>query len=207
MAVLLATATGQVNAVLDGNTSSPRVYGTVNDPLITPTEITNAILGADLYVRSLISETPNHPLLSALIGSTTVAHAALLPSRIGQIHGIKVDGKVPTPYPVNEIENERTNARGLTLIEKHYNISVTPIGEILAHNGSADATVYFIAPLTITSACQSPDQMLPAVVAFALAEITQKQGAKTEAAGYWQRRSEFFAAQIRSGAMQLPEAA
>lgn len=207
MAVLLATATGQVIAILDANTSGTRVYGTVNDPLITATEITNAILGADAYICSLIRETPNHPLLSSFRTTATVAHGGLLPARIGPILGIVVDSKIPTPYPVNEIENERTNARSLTLIEKHFNITLTPMGERLSHNGSADATVDYVAAFTLSGACQAPDQMLPAVVAGALAEIRQKQGAFTEAASYWQARWQAFITQIRSGARQLQEAA
>lgn len=207
MAVSLATATGQVIAVLDANTSSTRVYGTVNDPLITATEITNAILGADAYICNLIRETPGHPSLSAFRTTATVAHAGLLPARVGSILGIVVDGKIPIPYPANEIEAERTNARSLTLIEKHYAITLTAMGERLSHNGSADATVDYVAAFLLTSSCQAPDAYLPAVVAGALAEIRQKQGAFSEAAGYWQRRWEHFLSLIRGGAVQLPEAA
>lgn len=203
MAVLLATATGQVIAVLDANTSGTRVYGTVNDPLVTATEITNAILGADEYIYQTIIETPNHPLLSTLRANTTVAHAGLLPARVGPVLGITVDSKAPKWATVDEIENDRSNPNSLTLTKKFHIQSIVGMGERLFHNGSASASVDYVAPFALTSACQSPDPMLPAVVALALAEIRQKQGAYTEAAQYWQRRAEFFIAQIRGGAPRL----
>lgn len=203
MAVSITACRGQIIAVLDSNTSGTRVYGTNNDPLVTTTEIDNAILNADAHIVQMIYETPGHPLLSTFRTTASVASGGLLPARVGPILGIIVNSKVPTRYPAKEIEFERSNAQSLTLttVESVYDIE----GERLVHNGASSATIDYVPVFSVTSSCQAPDGYAPAVVAGALAEIRQKQGNFSQAAAYWQRRFEFFIAQIRGGSRQLGE--
>lgn len=198
MAVSITVCRSQIIAVLDSNTSGTRVYGTNNDPLVTTTEIDNAILNADAYVSQAIYETPGHPLLSSFRTTASVAHLGLLPARVGSILSLTVNGKIPTRYPAREIEYERANVQSLTLttVESLYDIE----GERLAHNGASGATVDYVPPFSVTSSCQSPDAYQPAVIAGALAEIRQKQGAFVQAAEYWAQRFQFFISQIRAGA-------
>jgi hypothetical protein len=197
MPILLATIRSDIYARLNAST----VYGTLDDAeRWTAGEVDSAILKADLAVIEAITQTPGHSSLSSLVQSTTVAHGALLPARVGPIVGVALSGKGAIKWPRNAIERERTNPQTLTLIEPHYGLQ----GNRLFHNNASAATVDYVPAPTLGAGPQSPDQYAQAITAGALAELFAKEGDKVGAASHYLQMFDMYLKLIKQSVMTLP---
>jgi len=104
--------------------------------------------------------------------STSVAHGANLPAHTGPIDAVIIGGKLATPAPLDQIENERDLlAQGVTSLTPHYNAD----GFVLAHNGSSNATVK---SCTVTRGVvlQGPDYTEGAIIRGVLSLIASPEG-------------------------------
>jgi hypothetical protein len=203
MAVSLTLAKALVVEALNESTKG-EAYGTISatKERFKSQEVTDAILAADARAVTAGLETPGWGHRRAFTTSGTVAHLGQVPDHVGPVMSVTVDGKgasVPgLPDPKAKIERDRANPQTLTLLERFFFIDDN---DVLFHSGTT-ATVYYCT-FTMTAACQSPDELLRAVVEGALAILFSKDGHKTGAATDAEQRFqlELRASGIGTGAM------
>lgn len=197
MAVTLATIASEVVAQMN---LAVTYTATPTDPRAYAQMVTDAVLNADGMVVEAILSNPSNGQRAAFIASTTVAHAGALPARIGPIDSVVIGGKGAVVWPIDEIENERTNRLSLTSINPHFAVE----GNTLFHNqGATAATVKYVA-FTKSSACQSPDEYGAAVLCGALMLMFSVEGEADSTAGMYGQQFQAMLQAIRAGQAPAP---
>lgn len=193
MSVSLTVAKKLVTNVLNENDVT--TYGTLTNPeRYVDGEVTDACLSADAAICRAIIETPGHGRRKDFLTSATVAHGAQIATHVGPVESIifAVTGgayagtRAGNPAGKDEIERDNRNPLALTLIEPAYYLE----GDTVYHNaaglvagGASSVTVTAAyCTFTLTSACQSSDEMERAVVLAAVALLIGKDGHHTAAA-------------------------
>lgn len=167
-----------------------------SDPRFYTTQIQDACNNADGLVVEAICSNRSHPRRQGFLTSSIVANGALVPSHIGPIEGVVIDGKGSEPWPVTEIENERLNPLSLISYNKHYWIDGS---NLFFHNGTS-ATVHYAAytrSLANPPVLQSPDEYTDVIVAGAMTMLATPEGEDAPFANHYQQQFLAMLAAIR----------
>lgn len=187
-----------VRSLLNASTD----YG-VNDDLKRhpDDELIDAIRFADEQVVGALLSVLNHPRRSDYLTAVPIIHGENIPSHIGAIGAVKVDGLSPQYLPSPEIEILRAaNTAGRLLYSGPY---FDVDGERLYYSGST-ATVDIARYNETGGTLQSPPEYDYAVVDLALAHLFAKEGSETPTAQHFGDLAMKALEWVRAGAEQIP---
>lgn len=133
--------------------------------------LSDAILAVDAQVCNAIMMNPTHGRRKDFLSVVTVAHGGSIPTHVGPPDSVLIGGKGATVASAEQIEKERELVALGVPVTPHFNLD----GNALLHNGASTASLG-ICTFTLTAACQSPDEMLGAVVRGTIAMVANVEG-------------------------------
>src|SRR5882672_8923245 len=153
--VLLSEAMAQVEARVLASIGTAN-YGVVTDPERWPTgELSDAVLDADGVVASWFLQKAGDGRRVPFLQIANLANGGTIPSHIGEIDSILLNGLMPIPSDPISIQRDRANFFGASVkyVPKFFIWGVT-----LIHNYSGNAVLTY-ADYTRTGACQCPSEL------------------------------------------------
>lgn len=199
MAASFSTVASLVNAELN---FAATYSSTPSDSRVYTQQIKDLINSTDGMVVEAICSNPTHPRRSGFLTSSTVAHAAAIPTHVGPIEAVIVDGAPAEWWDRGEIVNDISNVLSLTTIPKRYAIDGS---NRFYHNGTT-ATVHY-ATYTRSAAdppvLQSPDEYTELIVVGACRILATVEGEDPQAAAYWNQLWESGMSAIRESRAPL----
>lgn len=193
----------QQMAMATSYTSSPaantRLYGN---------GIRDAILAVDGQVCIAIITSSNNSRRRDFIQTAALADNAQLPSRIGPIGAVRINGLPATLASLDLVRRTKTNALSLP-VAPLYNI----FDNRIYHNAtsgnfsttSADVDYYSYTQDTSTFLCQAPSEYTSVVFAGAMALVASVDGDDVPQAGLYQAIFNSYMAMISGGAQVVPD--
>jgi hypothetical protein len=179
-------------------------YGTVTDPERWPTgEIQDAVIDADGVVCSWFLQKAGDGRRVGFLQTVTVANGGTIPSHIGEIESILLNGKMPIRSDPTTIQRDRDAAlvsKGSVL----YTPKIFLWGSTLMHNYTGGgATVQIVDYVRNGAACQGPSEYSAPVIALATANIIAKNGNHTDAAETYLRIGLSYLSPVTRGETNL----
>lgn len=176
-------------------------YGVVTDPERWPTgELSDAALDADGIVCGWFLQKSGDGRRVPFLQVATVANGGTIPSHIGELDSILLNGAMPLPSDPYTISRDRANLFGASV---KYQPKIFIWGATLMHNYTGGGATVTYADYTRSGACQAPSEYSAAVVALATANIIAKNGNHEDAAQAYHAIGLSYLSPIARGESQI----
>jgi hypothetical protein len=198
--VLLSEAMAQVEGRVLASIGAAN-YGVVTDIERWPVgEISDACLDADGTVASWFLQKAGDGRRVPFLQTATVANGGTIPSHVGEIEAILLNGQMPIRSDPITILRDRANIFGASV---KYVPKVYLWGSTIIHNYLGGGATVIYADYTRTGACQSPSEYSAPVIALATANVIGKAGNHMDAAQIYHGIGISYLAPIARGETNL----